>query len=880
MTGPKPTYRGVEAHREQDPNRRYRDVRTPLKRFADAVKTPGPAACMALFLCGLPWVIPFTAQITWLFALPLFLSVLTNWSVRVLPLRLPEWANVVDYGDPKPGRSGFRKARGSYYFGVESTTNKQLFLGKGDVLRHVLLFGTTGAGKTQTLLGYATNFLLMGAGLIFSDAKASPDLAWKIAGLARKFGRDDDVFTMNYQTGTRVATDHDPVRLSNTQNPFAIGNSDSLVQIMSALLPKIEGDNAVFGERAIALLRALFAPLVELRNGGHIRLGVDVLARHLSINALYRLAIDERVSPRSRQVALDYLNQLPGVQLPEEWAKPSDTARPENIPVEDLAEAERQFGFARMYFTQALSSFSETYGHIYLTSAGEIDYEDVVRNRRILVIMLPALEKAPPELASLAKINLSSVRDALKIGLGSGIEGDREDVLESLPTNSRVASVVIADEYAYQTVEGFAITAAQARGLGFSFVFAGQDYAGFRRANEGEAEQIIANTNLKIVMKLEDPQATWQLVKDLAGEADVAMTRGGQQGPDSALLYYKDTGEANYERRNRVDMLDFKAMVEGEALFFMNEHRVRASVFVPGDDNITPKKHRVNRYVKLSIPRESDVPAMSGAIDGLHAVLEGRVSGQMAPLEITDPEEYSEDVRTVHTVFDALEDQPALVQGLASIVAIHTGNLPVIETQTSEGGGSTSSHEAQPSQSPQTVDDLLGRGGDAGPAKPAVDPAEGTKAAVGHLFGSINMSPDQEITDEFDDDAFDDLATVVREIEVKSGASEDEADAIANATRDVAASALDFSLPEADFGTAEDSDKQGDDSAHVIEAADEPDSPPEALEPTDDTEPFAAPRGNEAAAQSGGFELPEADDFDDAMLEAIDNLRKKATLTD
>lgn len=868
-------YRGVETHREQDPNKRYRDTRSPLTRFVDATQAPGPAAIMALSLAAVPWLFPAAAQVTWIFLLPLFFAVRSNLRVRVLPFRLPTESNTKDYRDVKPGGHGHRKARGEYFFGTEANTNNQLYLAQGDILRHILLFGTTGSGKTQSLLGYAANFFLMGAGLIFSDAKASPDLEWKIAGLARKFGRDDDVFVMNYLTGTRVASEYDPVRLSNTQNPFAIGNSDSLVQIMSALLPTVEGDNAVFGERAIALLRALFAPLVELRNAGYIRLGVDVLARHLSINALYSLAIDERVSTRSRQVALDYLNQLPGIQLPEEWASPSNTARPETIPVDDLAEAERQFGFARMYFTQALSSLSETYGHIYLTSAGEIDYEDIVRNRRILVIMLPALEKAPPELASLAKINLSSVRDALKIGLGGAIEGDREDVLDSLPTNSRTASVVILDEYAYQTVDGFAITAAQARGLGFSFVFAGQDYAGFRRANEGEAEQIIANTNLKIVMKLEDPQATWNLVKDLAGEADVAMTRGGQQGQDKALLYYKDTGEANYERRNRVDIVDFKAMVEGQALMFFNEHRVRANVFVPGDENITPDRHKINRFVKLSIPRESDVPAMSGAIDGLHGVMAARAAGDQKPAEVLDPDEMAENTRTILTVFDALQEQPAYVRGLAAVVAVHTDTLPVIETNGSGGsGGGASSQNATPVSSASTVDDLIS--GPSASSSPEQSPK--TKDEVIHLFGSINMDPGDETVDEFDDDAFDDLAQTVKRIEVKSGAKEAEAEEIAEATRDVAAEALNFSLPDANFGSADDVsvDDEADDPMEEILIGDQGSAPQSDSQGQGPADAASKPRPESATA----FELPDADDFDDAMLEAIDNLRKRTSLTD
>ena len=49
--------------------------------------------------------------------------------------------------------------------------------------------------------------------------------------------------------------------------------------------------------------------------------------------------------------------------------------------------------------------------------------------RRVLVVLLPSLEKAPAELASLGKISLSAIRNACAVGLGAHIEGDAADVL-------------------------------------------------------------------------------------------------------------------------------------------------------------------------------------------------------------------------------------------------------------------------------------------------------------------------------------------------------------------------------------------------------------------------------------------------------------------
>ena len=56
-----------------------------------------------------------------------------------------------------------------------------------------------------------------------------------------------------------------------------------------------------------------------------------------------------------------------------------------------------------MQFTQLLSSLGETYGYIFKTNLGEIDFKDVVLNNRILVVPLPALEKSIDELRNLGK---------------------------------------------------------------------------------------------------------------------------------------------------------------------------------------------------------------------------------------------------------------------------------------------------------------------------------------------------------------------------------------------------------------------------------------------------------------------------------------------
>lgn len=150
-------------------------------------------------------------------------------------------------------------------------------------------------------------------------------------------------------------------------------------------------------------------------------------------------------------------------------------SRARNSP-ESFAE---QFGYAQSYFGKALSSLTDTYSHIYGAEDGEVDFSDAIMQRRILVVLLPSLEKAPAELASLGKISLSAIRNACAVGLGANIEGDAADVLEALPTDAIGIGpyLCIVDEYAAIVTPGFEVVLTQGRGLGIAAIVASQDYA-------------------------------------------------------------------------------------------------------------------------------------------------------------------------------------------------------------------------------------------------------------------------------------------------------------------------------------------------------------------------------------------------------------------
>ncbi|MCP6048546.1 type IV secretory system conjugative DNA transfer family protein, partial [Klebsiella pneumoniae] len=72
-------------------------------------------------------------------------------------------------------------------------------------------------------------------------------------------------------------------------------------------------------------------------------------------------------------------------------------------------EARNQHGYLTSQYNRMLSLFSDTYGHVFSSGAGDIDLRDVVHNDRILVILIPALELSASEALTLGRLTTSQL---------------------------------------------------------------------------------------------------------------------------------------------------------------------------------------------------------------------------------------------------------------------------------------------------------------------------------------------------------------------------------------------------------------------------------------------------------------------------------------
>ena len=593
---------GVDFRDEVDPNKMYKDSRTNGQKFKDYMNAEGGLlfTMMVTLLVACEVFLALSGQKTFGLSvwLMLFLPFLRKRGERivVLPFKKPETSGELDVNQLHPVTNMPTKAKGISFYGNEMKSKDQIWFANDDVRTHCLIFGTTGAGKTETLLSICMNSLIHASGFIYVDGKGDNSLFLKVFSMVRRMGREDDLLLINYMTGTVDTTKKTFDRLSNTMNPFNSGSADALTELIVSLLPSGGGDGMWKGRAAI-FMAALMRVLVALRNDRKIMLDVNTIRKHFSLEKLEELIERDDVLDVHKDGLEDYVWNLPG------YVK-KDPTKPNEKIEQDYGVFE-QHGYITMQYTEAFGLLSDTYGHIMKTQLAEVDFFDVVVNRRILVVLLPALEKSTQSLGNLGKIIVSSVRSMMAQALGSKVEGSRKDVVEAKPTNAPSPYVTVFDEYGYYAVEGAAVMPAQARSLGFAMIFAGQDYQAFKKGSAEEAASIVANCAVKICMKLEDPTETLEIFTKAAGEASVNIGSGTQLDKNSTFGGYTDSGNASVSSRARISGRDLKDQVAGESHILFGDTFVRAKMFYANPEQVDFQ--RVNKFLRVPMPEYSVV---------------------------------------------------------------------------------------------------------------------------------------------------------------------------------------------------------------------------------------------------------------------------------
>lgn len=596
MASKKPVY-GMTDEQRLTPERLSVDIRPMGTRMREWLCRPSNFVVVLMFLTGGAAIYPALGDFLLLAVLMLLPFGLAQ--QELAPLKLPIQSSLPDHNEPHPKTGAPTIGQGIFFLGNDMTTGKELWLTNSDTRQHFLVLGTTGAGKTELLIGFAANALTWGSGLLFCDGKGDVSLFAKMFAMARRFGREDDLLVLNFMTGSRDIDGGDGTILSNTLNPFSTGASDYLTQMVVSLMDEAGGDGAMWKGRASAMLSGVVKAAVYLRDKGHLDLNVGVLNEFMDLKRIIALSDPAQYPDISNDIRANiraYLAALPGYQE-EKKEKQSQTTLD-------------QHGYLYMMFTKIFSSLSSVYKHIFHTPYGQVDMMDVVLNKRILVVMLPALEKSGDELENLGKIVVANLKGMMGATLGSRLEGNWQRVVDNRATNSPSPFLCILDEVGYYTVDGLALMAAQARSLGFSMVYASQDIPAMKRRNEKEAASIIANTNTKIFMRTEETKETGALAIDSADKGTRVRVGGFERRVGDTGVSYALSEGTNYEEVNRISFSDLKGQGPGEMHVLFQNNLVRAKAFYADPVSSLRKERlrlRANHFIEIRRPNLTEI---------------------------------------------------------------------------------------------------------------------------------------------------------------------------------------------------------------------------------------------------------------------------------
>jgi intracellular multiplication protein IcmO len=559
-----------------------------------------------------------------------------------LPLRMPkdiagvDHSNVLEFDQLESKWFGLYKktvtkripqpAGGILYWGYQRSQDpwkqgQELWATNSDIRTHVTLAGTTGSGKTQALLGLVFNALCWGSGTVFTDGKAMSDLAYSLWCMCRYFGREDDVLFLSFLTGGA-----DPFEViaqrggkpkvykpfqSNSTQPFADGEASFLLQMLASLLPKASGDSAQWQNKALNMIDAVIRVLCYKRAMGEMSTSIPTIRHYLALDNLVQFYIE------GRDGKLPELAYLP-IKAYFETALPGFVPGLASQPELWSQEVRNQHGYLTGQFARILSMMMDSYGHIFSDVAGEIDMHDVMVNNRVLLALIPSMEKSAEEAAALGKLLVACTRLMMARNLGHQLEGSKQDVVDTKATNTPYPTPVLWDEVAYYAATGMAVQLAQARQLNMMIVLAFQDVQGLKRGEvSDEVGSLIANTKFKYCLALEDPDDTFDLFRKAGGQSAVSVIAGHDAKGGMLASSWGAQQATRIELRDRIDITELKSFDAGQGVILFKDQVVRSAAFHVPFSHTSSKvvKARINRFLQVPAPAYERLPPTAVAAE-------------------------------------------------------------------------------------------------------------------------------------------------------------------------------------------------------------------------------------------------------------------------
>lgn len=429
--------------------------------------------------------------------------------------------------------------------GYRTDTGEPVYLPDEDLMRHGLIGGQSGVGKT--VLGKLIMYqqIMRGGGLAFVDGKMSGEDIHTIYQYCVLAGREQDLLILNPGNPD----------LSHSYNPILYGDPDEVSARILSLIPATENNPGADHYRQSSN-QGITTLVSALQEAGLAYNFIDLtilLMNHKAIEELEnRLKRTKGGAAATKMLSL-FLEQYKG------GGKPGSGL--ENMV--DIKKMKDTFGGVggRMF-----QFGSNKFGQVLNTYDPEINLFEAIRQNKIIYVALPTMGKNEAA-SSMGKMFLGDFRTAI-----SWVQALPEDQKPAIPY------IAFMDELGSYAVASLARPFEQARSARIALLPAFQTLANLETVSPEFAQMVLGNTWTKIFFKL-GTQETAEPVAELIGkEIGIArsMSHSNTENASTPVMAVSPEGGTGTgagttegereEERHRVSPDDLKALDKGECI--------------------------------------------------------------------------------------------------------------------------------------------------------------------------------------------------------------------------------------------------------------------------------------------------------------------------
>lgn len=397
------------------------------------------------------------------------------------------------------------------FLGVEKDTANPVTLTDAELNTHCLIVGTTGSGKTTTVLNFVQSAAQRGLPLIVIDGKGDSDLVQRVRRVAEAAGRPFRLFSMS-----APSAHYNPLRRGGVTE-----KTDKLLNVLD-----LSGKEPFYRNLAYQFIQTVFTVL-EAKN---VAIDMHTLLNHLDPDVL-AIAVRSIEDEQTRNHCFAELEMC--------------TENRNNL---------------RNVIAEVHKFTSSEFGHLLATSEDEIDILDAIDRREVVVFSLNSLSFAEQS-RKLGKVIVSDTKTAVGELYRQNRKGktyvifDEFNVFASETVVDLVNKARGAGMHVVLAVQSLAdIEASVGRAV---------------------TAQIVENCNTFIIQKQKEHQNAEALAQLVGTKPDFEITHQINENVKMTVFGGVGTGSIRRTREFIVHPDEIKRLRRGEAVLLREDYRVQ-----------------------------------------------------------------------------------------------------------------------------------------------------------------------------------------------------------------------------------------------------------------------------------------------------------------